>query len=195
MGEAGMTGAAGQKRVPEDFIRDYKLPIPPFSQQVAIANFLDQETARLDALVMAKEKLVELLTEKRKALITVAVTRGLDPSAPLRNSGVTWLGDIPAHWEIERAKRLFCERDVRSETGTEELLTVSHLTGVTPRSEKDVNMFEAETTEGYKICFPGDLVINTLWAWLGRWVYPPSTGSLVLLITSINRERDWTPAS
>ena len=52
-------------------------------------------------------------------------------------------------------------------TGEEELLTVSHLTGVTPRSEKDVNMFEAETTEGYKICLAGDLVINTLWAWMG----------------------------
>ena len=162
LGEAQMTGAAGQKRVPEDFVRDYKLLIPPISQQTAIANFLDQETARLDALVMAKGRLVEILTEKRKALVTHAVTRGIDPSAPVRDSGITWLGGIPAHWKIERAKRLFCERDERSETDAEELLTVSHLTGVTPRSEKDVNMFEAETTEGYKICFSDDLVINTL---------------------------------
>ena len=115
----------------------------------------------------AKERVLGLLAEKRRVLITRAVTRGLDPRAPLRDSGIPWLGEIPAHWEIERSRWLFRERDQRSEKGEEELLTVSHLTGVTPRSEKDVNMFEAETTEGYKICLSGDLVINTLWAWMG----------------------------
>ena len=71
------------------------------------------------------------------------------------------------HWEVKRSKRVLRERDERSETGEEELLTVSHITGVTKRSEKDVNMFEAETTEGFKLCSPGNLVINTLWAWMG----------------------------
>ena len=104
---------------------------------------------------------------KRRAIVTRAVTRGLDPRVPTRDSGVPWLGEIPAHWDVERARWLFRERDQRSEDGTEELLTVSHLTGVTPRSEKDVNMFEAETLAGYKICRTGDLVINTLWAWMG----------------------------
>ncbi len=141
------------------------LPLPP--QQRAIADYLDRETARLDALVAAKERVLALLAEKRRALITRAVTRGLDPNVPFRDSGVPWLGKIPAHWETERARWLFRERDQRSDTGEEELLTVSHLTGVTRRSEKDVNMFEAETTEGYKICLSGDLVINTLWAWMG----------------------------
>src|SRR5262249_55626616 len=64
----------------------------------------------------------------------------------------------------------------RSETGEEEMLTVSHITGVTPRSEKDVNMFEAETTEGYKLCYRGDLVINTLWAWMGAMGVSPLDG-------------------
>jgi type I restriction enzyme S subunit len=117
--------------------------------------------------VAAKERVLELLAEKRRALITRAVTRGLDPSASLRESGIPWLGKIPAHWDVERARWLFRERDERSVTGEEEMLTVSHLTGVTPRSEKDVNMFEAETNEDYKICHTGDLVINTLWAWMG----------------------------
>jgi type I restriction enzyme S subunit len=94
-------------------------------------------------------------------------TRGLDPAVPLRDSGLAWLGAIPEQWQIERTKWLFREREERSESGDEELLTVSHLTGVTPRSEKDVTMFEAETTEGYKICRRGDLAINTLWAWMG----------------------------
>jgi type I restriction enzyme S subunit len=85
----------------------------------------------------------------------------------LRPSGIDWLGDVPAHWEVERTRWLFTERDQRSTTGEEEMLTVSHLTGVTPRSEKNVNMFEAETNEGYKLCLAGDLAINTLWAWMG----------------------------
>ena len=141
--------------------------IHDMNRQRVIADYLDRETARLDALVAAKDRVLGLLAEKRRALITRAVTRGLDPRAPLRDSGIPWLGTIPAHWETERTRWLFRERDQRSATGEEELLTVSHLTGVTPRSEKDVNMFEAETTEGYKICLSGDLVINTLWAWMG----------------------------
>ena len=153
--------------LPKSGIRDASVPVPPLRQQRAIADYLDRETARLDALVAAKQRLLGLLTEKRRAIITRAVTRGLDPRVPLRDSGVPWLGQIPAHWKVERARWLFRERDQRSEDGSEELLTVSHLTGVTPRSEKDVNMFEAETLEGYKICKPGDLVINTLWAWMG----------------------------
>jgi len=176
LGEACMTGAAGQKRVPEDFVKDFHVVVPPAPQQQAIADYLDRETARIDALIAAKERLLELLAEKRRALITRAVTRGLDPDVPLRDSGIPWLGEIPAHWETERARWLFRERDQRSRTGEEELLTVSHLTGVTPRSEKEVNMFEAETKEGYKISHKGDLVINTMWAWMGAMGVSPLYG-------------------
>lgn len=153
--------------IPKSEIGAMTVPVPPLPQQRVIADYLDRETARLDALVAAKEQVLGLLAEKRRALITQAVTRGLDPRVPLHESGIPWLGKIPAHWNIERSRWLFRERDERSVTGEEEMLTVSHLTGVTPRSEKDVNMFEAETNEGYKICHPGDLVINTLWAWMG----------------------------
>jgi len=125
-----------------------RIPFPPLAQQSAIADYLDRETARLDALIAAKERVLGLLSEKRRALITHAVTRGLNPNASFRDSGIPWIGEIPAHWETERARWLFMERDERSMTGEEELLTVSHITGVTPRSEKDVSMFEAETTEG-----------------------------------------------
>ncbi len=80
--------------------------LPPFSEQEAIAVFLDRETAKIDALVAKKERLVELLQEKRAALITHAVTKGLDPSATSKPSGVDWLGDIPVHWEVMPLKRL-----------------------------------------------------------------------------------------
>ncbi|WP_129677403.1 restriction endonuclease subunit S [Candidatus Chloroploca sp. Khr17] len=145
----------------------FELWFPPLATQRAIAAYLDRETAKIDAMIDAKTRLLRLLAEKRRALITHAVTRGLDPTAPLRDSGVAWIGPVPAHWDVEFARWLFTLIDVRSSTGKEDLLSVSHLTGVTLRSEKDVNMFMAESLEGYKICQPGDLVINTLWAWMG----------------------------
>ncbi|BBD56724.1 type I restriction-modification system S subunit [Planktothrix agardhii NIES-204] len=141
--------------------------IPPLSEQKAIARYLDRQTAKIDELIKAKKRLLELLDEKRRALITHAVTRGLNPDVPMRDSGVEWIGEVPKHWGVEFAKWLFKQIDDRSITGQEELLTVSHITGVTPRSEKDVNMFMAESMEGYKVCQSGDLVINTLWAWMG----------------------------
>jgi type I restriction enzyme S subunit len=148
-------------------IGDVLLPLPPPAEQRAIAAFLDRECGKIDALVAEQERLIALLKEKRQAVISHAVTKGLDPSAPMKDSGVPWLGQVPAHWEVVRGRRLFVERDERSEDGAETLLTVSHLTGVTPRAEKTVYMFEPETTESYKRCHPGDLVINTLWAWMG----------------------------
>lgn len=153
--------------IPKHAIGSMALPVPPTPIQRAIARFLDRETADIDVLVAAKQRLLDLMAEKRRAIVAEAVMRGLAPSAPLRPTGIDWLGAIPAHWEVERSRWLFTERDQRSETGEEEMLTVSHLTGVTPRSEKDVNMFEAESTAGYKLCFAGDLAINTLWAWMG----------------------------
>ena len=175
-GEAAMTGAAGQKRIPEDFVRDYRIPVPPIPLQRAIADHLDRETARLDRLVAEKERVLRLLAEKRQALIAHAVTRGLNPGAARRDCGISWLRKIPVDWEVERARWLFSERDERTRTGEEELLTVSHLTGVTPRSQKDVNMFMAETMEGYKMASAGDLVINTLWAWMGAMGVSPVDG-------------------
>ena len=166
-GKADMTGAAGQKRVPEEFVLNYRIGLPPLPEQRAIADFLGRETAKIDELLSEKKRLIELLAEKRRALITHAVTRGLDPDVSMHDSGVEWLGKIPGHWGKKFARWLFKEVDERSNTGEGELLTVSHLTGVTLRSEKEVNMFMAETLEGYKICQPGDLVINTLWAWMG----------------------------
>lgn len=84
-----------------------------------------------------------------------------------KDSGARWLGDIPDNWEIIRNKNIFYEVSNYSTTGDEMLLTVSHITGVTPRSEKNVNMFLAETMQGYKLTEPDDLLINTMWAWMG----------------------------
>jgi len=162
-------GARGVTRfgIPKATIGAMKLPVPPLTKQRLIADYLDRETARLDSLFAEKERVLHLLAERRNAIIARAVTRGLNPDVPLRDSGTPWLGGIPKHWDTERARWLFTERDQRSTTGEEVLLTVSHLTGVTPRSQKNVNMFEAATKKGYKVCIAGDLVVNTMWAWMG----------------------------
>lgn len=91
---------------------------------------------------------------------------GLKSYAAYKDSGQDWLGDIPAHWDHLRAKFLFGEIDERSQTGREELLSVSHITGVTPRSQKNITMFLAKSNVGHKVCRPGDVVINTMWAWM-----------------------------
>jgi type I restriction enzyme S subunit len=148
-------------------VRSFSTALPSLDEQKEIIAFLDRETARIDGLIAKKRRLIELLREKRQAVISHAVTKGLDPNAPMKESGVEWLGEVPAHWDLLRAKVLFAEADQRSTTGDEELLTVSHISGVTRRSEKEVNMFMAESLEGYKKCRAGDLVINTMWAWMG----------------------------
>ncbi len=105
-GEASMTGAGGLKRVSPDLLRQHHLPLPLTQTQSLISDYLDRETARIDALVAEKERMLGLLEEKRAALISRAVTRGLNPDAPLKPSGLDWLGDIPVHWGIKRLKYL-----------------------------------------------------------------------------------------
>jgi len=107
LGQSYMYGAAGQKRVPEDFILNFRIVLPRnLEEQDEIANFLDRETAKIDALIAKQERLIELLQEKRVALITQAVTKGLNPNVPMKDSGVEWLGEVPEHWEVYALKRV-----------------------------------------------------------------------------------------
>ncbi len=84
-----------------DFIGNLPALLPEAEEQTAIATFLDRETARIDSLIAKKQRLIELLQEKRTALISQAVTKGLEPGVPMKDSGVEWLGEIPAHWEVK----------------------------------------------------------------------------------------------
>jgi type I restriction enzyme, S subunit len=91
----------------------------------------------------------------------------LKPYAEYKESGLPWLGKVPKGWDVKRAKSIFQRIDERSTTGKEELLTVSSARGIVPRKTANVTMFKAESYLGYKLCWPGDLVINSLWAWAG----------------------------
>lgn len=87
-------------------LREYLLPIPQLSEQQSIVNFLDHETAKIDTLIAKQEKLIELLKEKRQAVISHAVTKGLNPDVSMKDSGVEWLGEVPEHWTVKPNKYL-----------------------------------------------------------------------------------------
>ncbi len=93
------------------------------------------------------------------------MNQSLAPYPDYKPAGLPWLDKVPAHWEIKRAKQVFRTIDQRSETGLEEKLTVSSKNGVVPRREQKVTMFMAASYVGHKLCWPGDLVVNSLWAW------------------------------
>lgn len=101
---AAMSGAGGLKRVPSETINSYLLGLPGWLEQVKITDFLDHETARIDNLIEKQQQLIELLKEKRQAVISHAVTKGLNPDVPMKDSGVEWLGEVPEHWTVRRLK-------------------------------------------------------------------------------------------
>ena len=122
-GEGEMYGAGGQKRVPPEFCENVRVPVPPKEDQNIIADFLDRETVKIDTLVAKKRMLIERLKEKRTALISRTVTRGLppdaaraaglDPHPKLKPSGIDWLGDVPVHWEVAHLNQRFRNLDSR----------------------------------------------------------------------------------
>lgn len=96
----------GQPNLSQKMLKSIRVPTPPLGEQAAIAVYLNRETAQIDALVTKKERLIELLHEKRTALISHTVTKGLNPNVPVKDSGIEWLGEIPTHWEVLRLKHL-----------------------------------------------------------------------------------------
>jgi type I restriction enzyme, S subunit len=162
-----LLGSGVRQTISFKHIANSLLLYPPLEEQSSIANYLDKKTTQIDEAIAIKEQQIALLKERKQIIIQKAVTQGLDPNVPMKDSGVDWIGRIPEHWEVKRAKYIFDEIDERSKTGDEELLSVSHMTGVTPRSEKNVSMFMAEDYTGSKLCRENDLVINIMWAWMG----------------------------
>lgn len=111
-------GAAniGRWRLPTDAFTDFLSPMPSLDEQTGIANFLDHETTKIDTLIAKQQELIKLLKEKQQAVISHAVTKGLNPNAPMRDSGVEWLGEVPAHWDVKRLKNTAEIVDCRNKT-------------------------------------------------------------------------------
>ena len=143
------------------------LALPPKEVQIRSAQYLSAKCTEIDTMLSKTRSSIEEYKKLKQAVITQAVTKGVRGEREMKDSGVDWISEIPANWTVKRGKQLFSETNERSETGSEELLTVSHITGVTPRSQKNVNMFMSESLVGYKICHNGDLAANTMWMWQG----------------------------
>ena len=143
------------------------LAVPPKEIQIRSAQYLSAKCTEIDTMLSKTRSSIEEYKKLKQAVITQAVTKGVRGEREMKDSGVDWISEIPANWTVKRGKQLFSETNERSETGSEELLTVSHITGVTPRSQKNVNMFMSESLVGYKICHNGDLAANTMWMWQG----------------------------
>ena len=99
----------GQPNINQQILAELRIPAPSLDEQAAIVTFLDRETAKIDALVADYQALIDLLQEKRQAVISHAVTKGLDSTVPMKDSGVEWLGEVPAHWELAPIKRLITQ--------------------------------------------------------------------------------------
>jgi len=144
-----------------------RFAIPPLPEQTAIAAFLDKKTAHIDAAVGIKQKQIALLKERKQILIQNAVTQGLNPNAPRRDSSVEWIGEIPKHWEVKRIKYVLDERNERSKIGLETLFMVSQVHGLVVRSEFHEKAEVAQSNIDNKLVYENDLVFNKLKAHLG----------------------------
>lgn len=139
------------------------LPIcrPPIEEQRTIAAFLDYETARIDQLIAMQQRLIELLKEKRQAVISHAVTKGLNPNAPMKDSGVEWLGQVPEHWDIKRFKYLFkIRKRIAGKTGYD-ILSITQK-GI---KIKDITSGEGQLSmdySKYQLVYKGDFAMNQM---------------------------------
>lgn len=145
-------------------IKSVRIPLPSLSEQTAIVRYLDYVDARIRRYVDAKERLIALLKEERQAVVSQAVTRGLDPAVPLKPSGVEWLGNVPAHWERRRLSSLLQRVDERSVTGNETLLSLRRDYGVVAYDQHFTRPPQTNSLIGFKQVKPGELVVNRLQA-------------------------------
>lgn len=157
----------GFKRLYTSDFGDISIALPPHIEQEAIVTFLEHMMGKIDRFVINKKRLIELLKKQKAAIINRALTHGLDPNVPMKPSGVEWLGQIPTHWEVKRAKYIFREINQRSETGLETHLSMSQKLGLVETNRIEEKTLQSETQEGFKLCHVDDLVLNRLKAHLG----------------------------
>ena len=162
--------------LPQDGIARLQLPIPPSQEQHLIADFLDRQTQEIDNLISEKHRMLNLLDEKKAALITHVVTKGVRPKPELRRSDVGWLKEIPKHWDVRRCATLFRQLDERGEPDLP-LLLVSLNTGVTLRefSDDKIERVMSDFSE-YKIARKGQLAFNKMRFWQGAGGIAPADG-------------------
>ena len=157
LGDAGVRSNLNSKDLLE-----LSIPFPSLVEQQRIAEFLDRECGKIDGLKADIQAQIDTLEQYKRSVITEAVTHGLNPSAPMKDSGINYISEHPIHWSLRRLKYILNERNERSVTGTEELLSVSLYKGVIPSTEMTNRTMQADSLIGYKRVHKGDLVFNKL---------------------------------
>lgn len=147
-------------------LASFSLPLPSIEEQDRIVCYLNTKVSAIDNIIANKLKIIGLLTEKKTVLICSAVTKGIAYSVDMKESGIDWLGEVPAHWHILSNHQLFAERNVKCDEPDAVLLSVTKHLGVILQSQAEelnlATVAPAETTEGYKIVRKGDLVMNIM---------------------------------
>ena len=146
-----------------------ELLIPPKNEQQKIADFLDKKTAQLDKVKDLLEEQIQKLKDYRASLIYETVTNGLDKTVPMKDSGINWIGQVPQEWEIGRVKVTFKLRSEKNFRPIDEVQPLSLYTefGVFPHGDREEKGNKAVSTEGYKIVYKKDIVVNIILAWMG----------------------------
>ena len=175
-GCASMSGVGGLKRVNPLAVTTFEFELPPRFEQETIAAYLDKECDKITKEIDLLERKIKCYHSLQNSLINKVVTRGLNPNVSMKQSEIPFLNEIPEHWHICRIKDLFNERIELSETGTEDLLSVSEYYGVAKRADKvdGENITRSDSLIGYKICYVNDIISNIMLAWkgsLGRTKY------------------------
>jgi len=186
-----MAYGGGQPNISQNLIKSLRINLPEKHEQNAIVNFLDQKTAEIDDLIADKEKLIELLQEKRQAIITEAVTKGLNPNARMKDSGSEWISEIPQHWNLRRIKYLANVRNVKAVDSDNDktyigLENIESRTGKLLLNRNDEQQLIGETANIFK---KGDVLFGKLRPYLAKCIIADFDGRctselLVLRTTS-----------
>lgn len=169
-----ITGAA-QPKLSRENLGGISLPIPPIDEQLKIEKFIDQKAFEMDQVIAIKEQQIALLNERKQIVIQKAVTQGLDPNVPMKDSGVDGVSQIPKHWETFFNRRLFRENS-RPVRGDELPLSLSQKDGVIPSGEMKEKSLSPAHRNNFKLCFPNDLVVNRFKGHLGVFFQSNYTG-------------------
>ncbi|MDF1622184.1 MAG: restriction endonuclease subunit S [Pseudohongiella nitratireducens] len=152
------------------------LACAPADEQKLIAKFLDKKTTQIDEAIAIKEQQIALLKERKQIIIQKAVTQGLDPTVPMKDSGVEWIGEIPAHWEVKQSRYLFRVVRRSDRVGGEIKYSVTQARGLVPTDEMIENSTQAASFDAFQLCHEGDLVLNKYKAHLGVFWKSPGRG-------------------
>lgn len=150
-----------------DYIEEIRWIDFTIDEQQRIAEYLDKKCSAIDEVIETEKSVIEKLKEYKQSIITEAVTKGLDKSVPLKDSGIEWIGKIPQHWEIGKIKHKFYLSAEENNDENATLLSLFTHIGVRPRAEMEDKGNKAQTVIGYSLVRKGDIIVNKLLAWMG----------------------------